>query len=94
LVDLGEGVQGYLRASEMARERVEDARSLFKVGDAVEAKLTGYDRKNRQATLSIKAKDNDEEAHAMQKLQRSNAEVSITSTLGDLLKEKMSKKDE
>lgn len=95
LVDLGDGVEGYLRASEMARERVEDARSMFKVGDDVEAKLTGYDRKNRQATLSIKAKDSDEEAHAMQKLQRSNAEVSTGSTLGDLLKEKMGgKKDE
>jgi small subunit ribosomal protein S1 len=94
LVDLGDGVEGYLRASEMARERVEDARSLYKVGDDVEAKLTGYDRKNRQATLSIKAKDNDEEASAMQKLQRSNAEVSVSATLGDLLKEKMGGKKE
>jgi small subunit ribosomal protein S1 len=93
LISLGDSVEGYMRASEMSRERVEDARSLFKVGDEVEAKLTGYDRKNRQATLSIKAKDSDEEAHAMQKLQRSNAEVSIGSTLGDLLKEKMGKKD-
>ncbi|HSW33148.1 MAG TPA: 30S ribosomal protein S1, partial [Steroidobacteraceae bacterium] len=66
IVDLGGGIDGYLRASELARDRVEDARAVLKVGDEVEAKFTAVDRKVRTIALSIKAKDMAEEQEAMQ----------------------------
>jgi small subunit ribosomal protein S1 len=87
LVDLGGGVQGQLRASELSRDRVEDARTVLKVGDVVEAKFTGLDRKNRVVSLSIKAKEAHEEAEAMESY-RSTDGASGT-TLGDLLKERI-----
>ena len=65
-VDLGEGVIGSLRSSEMARGRVEDARMLIKVGEEVEAKFTNVDRKNRSIALSIKAKEAHDEEEACQ----------------------------
>lgn len=88
LVDLGDGVQGYVRASEIARDRVEDARTMLKEGDAVEARFIGVDRKNRNLNLSVKAKDTAEEAEAIQDYSRNQAEAG-SSTLGDLLKEQM-----
>ncbi len=88
---LEDGVEGYLRASELSRDRVEDARSLLKEGDSVEAKFIGIDRKNRTINLSIKAKDSDEEAEAMQEFNRNAA--AVNPTLGDLLKEQMDKND-
>src|ERR1035441_1437861 len=57
IIDLGNGVDGQLRASELSRDRVEDASLLLKVGEEVEAKFTGVDRKGRTISLSIKAKD-------------------------------------
>ena len=66
VIDLGNGVEGQLRASELGRERVEDARAVLKVGDEVEAKFTGVDRKSRTISLSIKAKEAHEEAEAVQ----------------------------
>ena len=57
IIDLGGGIEGYLRASELSRDRVEDARTVLKVGDEVEAKFTGVDRKSRTIALSIKAKE-------------------------------------
>ncbi len=92
VIDLGEGVEGYLRASELSRDRVDDARTLIKVGDSIEAKYIGVDRKTRTIALSIKAKDSDEESEAMQDYSRASA--SGTTTLGDLLKERMGAKDE
>jgi len=86
LIDLGDGIEGYLRASEISQDRVEDARSVLKEGDSIEAKFTGVDRKNRQITLSIKAKDTDAEKEAI-KDYKSGA--GATTTLGDLLKEQM-----
>ncbi|MGB0713708.1 MAG: 30S ribosomal protein S1, partial [Gammaproteobacteria bacterium] len=86
-IDLGNGVEGYLRASDLARDRVDDARTVLKVGEEVEAKFMGIDRKNRVISLSIKAKDAAEEAEAMQDYQRASA--ASTPTLGDLLKEQM-----
>jgi len=65
-VSLAEGIDGILKASEISRDRVEDVTSVLKVGDAVEAKFTGIDRKTRQITLSIKAKDYEEEAEVME----------------------------
>ncbi|MEO5702720.1 MAG: 30S ribosomal protein S1 [Gammaproteobacteria bacterium] len=87
VVLLSEGVEGHLRASELARDRVEDARTLVKVGDEIEAKFMGVDRKNRTITLSVKAKDNEDEAEAVQDYSRSGA--SGTTSLGDILKEQM-----
>jgi len=92
VIDLGEGVEGYLRASELSRDRVDDARTLLKTGDSVEAKYIGVDRKTRTIALSIKAKDSEEESEAMQDYSRGAA--SGTTTLGDLLKERMGAKDE
>jgi small subunit ribosomal protein S1 len=87
VIDLGDDVEGYLRASELSRDRVEDARSILNEGDEVEAKFIGVDRKNRTVNLSIKAKDTDDEKEAMSELNKGSA--AATTTLGDLLKEQM-----
>jgi small subunit ribosomal protein S1 len=86
-VDLG-GLEGYLRASELSRERVEDARSVLKPGEGIEARFTGLDRKSRQISLSIKAKEVWEEAEAMQSYKKSDSTTGTS--LGDLLKEQIS----
>ncbi|HUL47696.1 MAG TPA: 30S ribosomal protein S1 [Steroidobacteraceae bacterium] len=85
IIDLGNGIEGQLRASELGRDRVEDARSVLKVGEEIEAKFTGVDRKSRTISLSIKAKEAHDEAEAVQSY-RSEVAPSGTS-LGDLLKE-------
>ena len=90
IIDLGDGVEGTLRASDLTRDRVEDARTLLKVGEEIEAKFMGVDRKSRTISLSIKAKETDEEAEAVHDYSRSGL---ATTTLGDLLKEKMEGKD-
>ena len=81
---LAEGVEGILKASEIARDRVEDARTVLKEGDQVEAKFIGVDKKSRTINLSIKAKDYEEESEAMQEYS-SNESASVN--LGDILKE-------
>ncbi len=88
VVQLAEGIEGYLRASELARDRVEDARTVLKEGEEVEAKFIGVDRKNRTLNLSIKAKDDADEVAAVQDYSRNQPSVGAT-TLGDLLKEQM-----
>ncbi|HMD29004.1 MAG TPA: 30S ribosomal protein S1, partial [Steroidobacteraceae bacterium] len=90
IIDLGNGVDGQLRASELSRDRVEDARLLLKVGDEVEAKFTGVDRKGRSISLSIKAKDIHEEQEAMQNYRTDSP---TGTSLGDLLKEQISGQD-
>ena len=90
LVDLGDGVIGSLRASELARGRVEDARMVLKVGEEVEAKFTNVDRKNRSVALSIKAKEVHEEAEAIKDYKSEAGSTPVGTTLGELLKEKMS----
>ena len=92
VVMLEEGVEGYLRASELSRDRVEDARTLLKEGEELDAKFIGVDRKNRTISLSIKAKDADEEAAAIKGYARDAA--TSTPTLGDLLKQQMEEKSE
>jgi len=92
IIDLGDGVEGYLRASEISRDKIEDARTILNVGDEVEAKFTGMDRKNRTISLSIKAKDTDEEKGVIEDYARSGS-ASATTTLGDLLKEQMDTND-
>ena len=89
-IDLGDGVLGSLRASELARGRVEDARTLLKVGEEVEAKFTNVDRKNRTVALSIKAKEVHEEAEAISSYKSDTGASPVGTTLGELLKEKMS----
>jgi len=92
VVKLMEGIEGYLRASEIGRDRIEDARTALKEGDEVEAKFIGVDRKNRTINLSIKAKDSQEEAEAVEDYSRSSESQGAT-TLGDLLKEQMDNKE-
>ena len=82
-------VEGYLRASEVSRDRVEDIRTHLKEGDAVTAMIINIDRKNRTINLSIKAKDMAEEAEAMQKHADGQARSAGTTNLGALLKAKM-----
>ncbi len=91
VVDLGEGVEGYLRASDISRDRIDDARTVLKEGDAVEAKVMGVDRKNRMVSLSIRAKDSQEESEAMEEL--SNRASVSNPTLGDLLKEQLNRSE-
>ena len=93
VVDLGNGVHGMLRASELSQERVEDARTALKVGDEVEAKLTNVDRKNRTVALSVKAKEVHEEAETLSEYKSETASSSSGTTLGELLKAKITGKD-
>ena len=93
-VKLTDDVTGYLRASEISRDRVEDARNVLKEGDEVECMIINVDRKVRSIQLSIKAKDNVEQQEAMQRLsQTSERENAGTTSLGALLRAKMDNKD-
>ena len=94
ILSLEGGMQGQLRASELSRDRVEDARTVLSVGDEIEARFVSMDRKSRVISLSIKAKEAREEADAVQNYQSSDAgPVSSGTTLGDLLKEQMGGED-
>jgi small subunit ribosomal protein S1 len=88
VVELADGVDGYLKASDMAKERVDDATKLYSVGDEVEAKFVSLDRKNRNLTLSIRAKDEDELAEAVDQYQQPK---SGGTKLGELLREQLGK---
>jgi small subunit ribosomal protein S1 len=88
---LADDITGTIRASELSDERVDDATTLVKEGDEIEAKIMSVDRKNRSITLSVKAKDAQDEADAIKKYSRT--EGAATTTLGDLLKEKMASKE-
>jgi len=88
VIDLGNGIDGQLRASELGRDRVEDARTVLKVGEEIEAKFTGVDRKSRTISLSVKAKEMHEEQEAVQSY-RSESSSSSGTSLGDLLKEQI-----
>jgi len=92
VIKLEDDVEGYLRASELSRDRVEDARSLLNEGDTVEAKITTIDRKNRKISLSIKAKDLQEESEAVQAYTSKSGGASTN--LGDKLKEKLGEQED
>jgi small subunit ribosomal protein S1 len=93
VISLGGDVEGYLRASEISRDRVEDLRTRMKEGDAVSAMIINVDRKNRSINLSIKAKDNADESEAMQRISSENAGTTTgTTNLGALLKAKLDNK--
>jgi small subunit ribosomal protein S1 len=86
-------VEGYLRASEVSRDRVEDIRSHLKEGDRLTAMIINIDRKNRTINLSIKAKDMADESDAMQKVAAESPGNAGTTSLGALLKAKLDNKN-
>src|SRR5574343_215557 len=89
-VELADGVMAYLRASEISRDRVEDARNVLKEGDEVTAIIVNVDRKTRNIQLSITAKDNADQQEAMQRISQSNErENAGTTSLGALLRAKL-----
>ncbi len=90
VVELGEGVEGYLRATELSRDYVEDARLILSADSEVEAKITSIDRKTRRITLSIKALEAEIEDKAVQQY---SGQVSAMTSLGDKLKEELDKQD-
>ena len=85
VIELMDGVEGYLRASDIKKERVEDASKEFSVGDEIEAKFISLDRKSRSLSLSIRALEDDELAEALEDYHSQNA-ASGTTSLGELLK--------
>ncbi|MGL5986038.1 MAG: 30S ribosomal protein S1 [Burkholderiales bacterium] len=92
-VTLDGEVEGYLRATEVSRDRVEDIRSVLKEGDEVEAMIINVDRKNRSINLSIKAKDMAEENEAVSRVQSEGTGNAGTTSLGALLKAKLDNKN-
>jgi small subunit ribosomal protein S1 len=84
IITLADNVEGYLRASEIQRDRVEDASKLLKVGEEIEAKFVGVDKKTKSISLSIKAKDVEEESNAIKDYSQQSAG---TATLGDIFKQ-------
>src|SRR5690554_3085180 len=93
-VEIVEGVEATLKASDISRDKVEDARNVLNEGDEVEAIITSVDRKNRVISISVKAKD-EVSTKAAVKEQRAKAEAEIAgpTTIGDLIKEQMNQKD-
>jgi small subunit ribosomal protein S1 len=92
VITLAPDVDAVLKASELSREKVEDARNLLKVGDEVEAKIIAVDRKNRSISLSVKSKDVEDEKAAIKELSTKQTE-SAPATLGDLIKAQMQNKE-
>src|SRR6185436_10823001 len=89
-IQLTDDVTGYLRASEISRDRVEDARNVLKEGDDVTVMIINVDRKARSIQLSVKAKDAVDQQEAMQRLAQSNErETAGTTSLGALLRAKL-----
>ncbi|EIT67622.1 MULTISPECIES: 30S ribosomal protein S1 [Hydrocarboniphaga] len=86
-IELAGGVEGYIKANDLSRERVEDATKVLKVGDTLEARFIGVDRKSRIVTLSVREKEIQEEAEIVTEYSR-NASTGKTS-LGDLLKDQL-----
>ena len=94
-IDLGDGVEGYVMARDVADERVEDASQYLKVGQEIEAKFVGMDRKGRSLQLSIKGKDDAETAEAMAEYNKAASDASSgTTKLGALLREQLNSKSE
>ena len=93
VIALSEDVEGYLRASEVSRDKVEDIRTLLNEGDKIETMIINIDRKNRTINLSIKAKERSEESNALQKITKQSPASTGTTSLGALLKAKMDKKN-
>ena len=92
MIDLGNDVEGYLRASEIAADRVEDATTRLSAGQEIEAAIISLDRKNRSIQLSIKAKDAAEARDALNRLNADADASTGTTNLGALLKAKLEQK--
>jgi small subunit ribosomal protein S1 len=84
-VELADTVEGYIRVADISRERIEDASTVYNVGDAIEAKFMGVDRKNRSISLSIKAKDEAEEKEVMATLNKQDDAV-ISNAMAEAFK--------
>ncbi|WP_299974378.1 30S ribosomal protein S1 [uncultured Pseudoteredinibacter sp.] len=93
IVVLADDVEAVLKASEISRDKVEDARNVLKEGEEVEAKIVSVDRKNRAINLSIKAKDFDDEKSAMKEHSAKQTEQVAPATIGDLIKAQMASQD-
>jgi len=91
LVNLAEKVNGLLNISEVSRDKIDDMRSSFRPDDEIEAKIVGYDKKNRTIKLSIKAKEETEEKEALETYKKDEKENISKTSLGDLLKSKFVK---
>ncbi|AFT71242.1 30S ribosomal protein S1 [Alloalcanivorax dieselolei B5] len=91
-VELAENVEGYLRASEISRDRINDASQVLNVGDEVEGRITNIDRKNRSINVSVRAKDQVQDREAMDNLQGQDANA--PKTIGDLIKQQMENSNE
>ncbi|WP_372783511.1 S1 RNA-binding domain-containing protein, partial [Litorivivens sp.] len=91
VVVLAEEIEGILKASEISRDRVEDARNALKEGDDIEVKIINIDRKNRIINLSVKAKDIADEKEAVKSLREQGTESASPGTIGDLIKAQMDK---
>lgn len=89
VINIAEGVQGYIKAADLSAERVEDATKVVSVGDEIDAKFYSLDRKTRQLSLSVRAKDEDELAGVIDQYQSRSS--SSGTSLGDLLKEQLDK---
>ncbi len=89
VVDLGHEVEGYLRASEISRDRVEDARNHLKEGEEIEVMIVNLDRKNRVVSVSLKARDSADTANAIERMQAESGASSGTTNLGALLRAKL-----
>ena len=93
VIDLGDDIEGILKASEISRDKVEDVKTVLKEGEELELKVLNVDRKNRSLSLSLKAKDADEEQEAMRQHRDAEPAPSATATtIGDLIKAKMDDK--
>ena len=92
VITLADEIEGTLKASEISRDRVEDARNVLNVGDEIEAKIISIDRKSRVISLSIKAKDVEDEKEAIQGLRQQEMAASGPTTIGDLIKQQMENK--
>jgi small subunit ribosomal protein S1 len=93
IITLAEGIEGTLKASEISRDKVEDARNALKVDEEVEVKIITVDRKNRTIALSIKAKDMADEKEAVKSHKESETAATAPATIGDLIKAQMENKD-
>ena len=90
-IAIADGIEGYLRGSELGREKVEDVRSVLKEGDEVEAKIVNVDRKTRNLSLSVKAMEIDDERAAIKDHKNQEAAEVSPGTIGDLIKAQMEK---
>ena len=89
IITLAEGIEATLKASEISRDRVEDARNVLKEGEEVEAKIISVDRKSRVISLSVKSKDVEDEKEAIKEMRKQEVETAGPTTIGDLIRAQM-----